>query len=58
MKDASEMLMSNRIKEFVSCWWAAKQYRPVGIIAGEETWNTLINDRKISSIPYPWEGLN
>ena len=58
MKDANEMLMSNRIKDFVSCWWAAKQYRPDGIIAGEETWNTLINDRKISSIPYPWEGLN
>ena len=58
MKDASEMLVGNQIKEFMQHWWDAKVYRPDGIVAGEDTWEALVNKRKVKSVPYPWEGLN
>ena len=58
MKDASEMLTANRIKEFTESWWDSKVYRPDGIVAGEDTWDALVNKRAVKSIPYPWDGLN
>jgi twinkle protein len=58
LKDASEMLMANRVQEFTQSWWDAKVYRPDGIIAGADTWEALVNKRQVQSIPYPWDGLN
>lgn len=58
VKDASDMLMANRVKDFTNDWWSAQIYRPDGIIAGTETWDTLVKKRQVKSIPYPWEGLN
>jgi len=58
VKDASDMLMANRVKDFTQAWWNAKVYRPDGIVAGTETWDTLVEKRQVKSIPYPWEGLN
>ena len=58
VKDASDMLMANRVKDFTQLWWNAKVYRPDGIVAGTETWDTLVEKRQVKSIPYPWEGLN
>ena len=58
LKDASDMLMANRVKDFTQAWWNAKVYRPDGIIAGTETWDKLVEKRQVKSIPYPWEGLN
>ena len=58
MKDASDMLMANNVKDFTKLWWNAKTYRPDGIVAGVDTWDTLVEKRKVKSIPYPWEGLN
>jgi len=58
LKDASEMLMANRVQEFTRAWWDSKVYRPDGIIAGADTWEALVNKRQVQSVPYPWEGLN
>ena len=58
VKDASDMLMANRVKDFTQLWWNAKVYRPDGIVAGTETWDALVEKRNVKSIPYPWEGLN
>jgi twinkle protein len=58
LKDASEMLMANRVQEFTQAFWDAKVYRPDGIIAGNETWDKLVSKRQVQSIPYPWDGLN
>ena len=33
LKDASDMLMANRVKDFTQHWWNAKVYRPDGIVA-------------------------
>lgn len=58
LKDASDMLMANKVKEFTQAWWNAKIYRPDGIVAGVDTWDALVEKRKVKSTPYPWEGLN
>jgi twinkle protein len=58
LKDASEMLMANRVKEFTQAFWDASVYRPDGLIAGNETWDKLVAKRQVKSIPYPWDGLN
>ena len=58
LKDANEMLLAGNIAAFTRAWWDAKSYRPDGIIAGEDTWDILMNKDKIDSIDYPWLGLN
>ncbi len=58
VKDASDMLMANQVKDFTKLWWNSKVYRPDGIIAGTETWDKLVEKRQVKSVPYPWEGLN
>ena len=58
MKDASEMLMANKVREFTQAWWNAKVYQPDGIVPGVETWERLVEKRAVKSVPYPWEGLN
>jgi len=58
MKDASEMLVANRVRDFTAAWWDAKVHRPDGIVAGVDTWDKIIASRKVKSTPYPWFGLN
>ena len=58
MKDASDMLQANKIKDFTSAWWDARVYQPDGIISGKDTWDALTSKIKVQSIPYPWQGLN
>lgn len=52
------MVLANRSKEVISAMWEAKVYRPDGIVAGTELWDTVADDTEIPSIPYPYEGLN
>ena len=58
LKDANEMLVANKVRDFTSAWWNAKVYQPDGIIQGSDTWDALTNKIKVKSIPYPWQGLN
>ncbi len=58
MKDASEMLVANKVRDFVSAWWDAKSYQPDGIVCGKDTWDAITGKMKVKSIPYPWQGLN
>lgn len=58
MKDASDMLMSGRVKDFTDAWWNAKEYTPDGIVRGADTWEFLQEEEDVVSIPYPWLGLN
>lgn len=57
-KDPNAMLMAGESLKFIRSWWDAKTYRPDGIISGDETWDLLVEKRKVKSTPYPWEGLN
>ena len=58
MKDASEMLMAGKVKEFTNAWWSAESYTPAGIIKGSDTWEHLVKDENLVNIDYPWQGLN
>jgi len=58
LKDPNEMLVAGRGKEAVDAIWNAKMFRPDGIIPGNEMWNDIITCPTVSSVPYPWTGLN
>jgi len=58
MKDASDMLVNGKIKEFTNAWWSAESYTPAGIIRGQDTWEHLLKDDNLANIDYPWNGLN
>ena len=58
MKDANEMLMNGKIKEFTNAWWSAESYTPAGIIKGKDTWEYLIKSNDSVTVDYPWQGLN
>lgn len=58
MKDASELLMSNKVRDFTSAWWDAKVYTPAGIVRGCDTWEHLQRDENLVTVDYPWQGLN
>lgn len=58
MKDANEMLVSNKGKEIITHIWNAKAYAPEGIIAGTDTWDLVIKSTVKESTPYPFVGLN
>ena len=58
MKDANEMLMNGKIKEFTNAWWSAESYTPAGIIRGKDTWEYLIKSNDSVTVDYPWQGLN
>lgn len=58
MKDASELLMAGKVRDFTSAWWDAKVYTPAGIIRGADTWEHLQRDENLVTVDYPWKGLN
>ena len=58
MKDANEMLINGKIKEFTNAWWSSESYTPAGIVKGEDTWEHLLKDENLVNIDYPWAGLN
>lgn len=58
MKDASDMLMAGKVKEFTNAWWSSEPYTPAGIIRGSDTWEHLLQDENLVNIDYPWQGLN
>ena len=58
MKDASDMLVNGKVKEFTNAWWSAESYTPAGIVRGKDTWEHLLKDENLVTIDYPWQGLN
>jgi twinkle protein len=58
LKDANDMLVSGKAKELIESMWNAKVFRPDGIIPGTELWDAIINEPSVTSVPYPWAGLN
>lgn len=58
LKDANEMLVSDRGQDIIQHIWNAKPYTPEGIVAGVDTWDLVIQDDSQESTPYVWNGLN
>jgi twinkle protein len=57
-KDPNELLMAGKGQEIITAIWNAKEYRPDGILAGHELWETVIKEDTTAGAPYPWEALN
>ena len=57
-KDANDMLVANKHKDFMESWWSSKTYTPSGVINVSEEKQKFFNRPKMDSTPYPWEGLN
>ena len=58
LKDANEMLMANRTEELMKAFWDAKSFRPDGIIAGADLWDTVNHEDIIETVEYPFQKLN
>ena len=58
MKDASDMLVNGKIKEFTNAWWSAESYTPAGVVRGKDTWEFLMEEENSLTVDYPWKGLN
>lgn len=57
LKDASDMLVNGRVRELVNAVWEAKTFRPDGIIAGTDMWDTVITDDEREAMQYPFTGV-
>ena len=58
LKDASEMLQEGKEKDIISAIWAAKVWRPDGIVDGRDLWHLISSENNVESFPYPYSGLN
>jgi len=58
MKDANELLMAGRGSEIVQAIFDAKAYRPDGIIAGQEMWETLNTQEDTQAFELPFATLS
>ena len=55
---ANEMLVQDRVQDLINCIWQATVFRPDGIICGTELWDIVNAEDSMSSVSYPYEGLN
>ncbi len=58
LKDANEMLQAGRTGDLINAVYSAKTYRPDGIVAGTDLWETVTAVDTRASIPYTFNGLN
>jgi len=52
-KDASDYLVSNKLRELEDAIWRAEVYSPAGIINSASTWDAFSKDMREDSILYP-----
>lgn len=57
-KDANECLVDGLHEELSKVCWTARQFRPDGIVAGVDLWDTVAHLPAETGKPYPWNGLN
>lgn len=55
-KDACDMLVARRTKEFVDAFWEARPVSPAGIVNGADLWDEIDKDLEVG-IAFPWSGL-
>lgn len=57
LKDANDMLVAGRGTEVIDAMWRAKEYRPDGIVGGNDLWDYITKVDFQEAIPYPYQGL-
>ena len=58
LKDANEMVQAKKGAQLLDCIWGAKDFRPDGIIQGDELWELVSTKPENDSVSYPYDGLN
>jgi len=57
LKDASDMLVENRVKELLTSVYSAKSVRPDGVINGKELWDA-VSKPQVLGTPYEFPSFN
>jgi twinkle protein len=62
LKDASDMLMNGKVKEFTDCWWSAKPHRPAGVVSLSDAgnWDLFVKrgTEEVTPLPKAFGSLN
>ncbi len=58
LKDANDMLVAGRVADLTNALWSAKTYRPDGIVAGVDLWETVAHEPQGENFKTPWPDLN
>lgn len=53
MKDTNEMLMAGKEKEWINCFFKARQYTPTGIVGSDQLFSRVLEEAKRKKIPFP-----
>ena len=54
LKDANDMLVAGRGDELINAIWSAKEYRPDGIVSGQDLWDIVrVEPQAGLECPYP-----
>lgn len=56
-KDANDMLVENRVKEFTTAFWEARSVEPDGIVDGADIWDQ-VSKPVTMGLSLPWNGLS
>jgi twinkle protein len=57
-KDANEVLVNDGAAPITQAFWNATEWRPDGIVSGEDLWQEILNSKDAESISYPWPCLD
>jgi len=57
-KDANDLLMAHKTEQLMSAFWNAKQFRPDGLVSGDDAWAYVTRTDLARSIPLPYPTLD
>lgn len=56
-KDANEMLVAGESDKLMTAFWEAKQFRPDGLVSGDDVWQHVVRQDLARTIELPYGGL-
>lgn len=57
-KDCNEVLVNDGKAPITQAFWNAAEWRPDGIVSGNDLWETLLTTKDVESVGYPWSSVN
>ena len=57
-KDACDYLMADKGKEFINAWWRAEEYKPDGLVNGQDLWDELRKPQQKPDAHWPYPSLD
>lgn len=57
-KDANDVLINDGAAPLTQAYWNAVEWRPDGIVRGEDLWKEILETKDAESISYPWKCVN